>query len=425
VLRCDLVLIVQSSRQLIRTGFADKQGSIDIHGVGTFNYTYNQHVDNKAARTLKGFSTEAESQMLQCGNCPYRTFDKFYRYYGEADYGDKFIIAAFNGTATSFQNGNNDFTDMAKEYRAEAIMKGTAYVNVWMYVIRMMEGALDDCREGDLTDNDVDVHSWDEAVAYFTGSLEGTDGDGNGKLIYSLINNRCVDFRTCGLDGNENSGHALLNHQLRRLFKRGQEHLTKGKCAEARQDKEQIENLMAVPLVQGALRYAYILGTSDTADPKAEVEGATFAAAVLPIINECNPRSAEAIYDNLRIGATSTEFSLVKNALEENYACMGITCADVGGYFDDANADYYAGAGPCSGTGVSSNSSTNAVGIAVGVTVGVVLVILAAMFVAVKRRKTVEAPPKTNPMFVIPPPPDHEEMHMGVAPVTPEAAAFT
>jgi hypothetical protein len=202
----------------------------------------------------------------------------------------------------------------------------------------------------------------------------------------------------------------------------------KGKCAEARQDKEQIENLMAVPLVQGALRYAYILGTSSTADEKGLVEGATFAAAVLPIVHECNPRSAEAIYENLRIGAMSTELSLVKNAFEENYACMGITCADVGGYYDDANSDYYVGAGPCSGTGSSSNSDMNALGIAVSVTVGVVLVLLAAMFVALKRRKSVESPPKNNPMFIITPPPDHWEMHTGVAPaapVTPEAAVIT
>jgi hypothetical protein len=362
--------------------------------------------------------------MLQCENCPYRTFNKFYRYYGAADYGDKFVLAAFNSTATSFQNGNNDFSGLANASRAEAIQKGTAFMNVWMYVIRMMEVALDNCREGDPVDNPGDVHDWDEAVAFFTGSLEGASGKGDGKFIFSIINRRCVDFRTCGVEGNENTGHALVNHELRRLFKSGQEHLTKGKCEEARQDKEQIENLMAVPLVQSALRFAY-LRMNNLADETDVVEGATFAAAVLPIIHECNPRSAEAIYNNLRIGATSTEHSLVKNAFEENYACMGITCAYVGGYYDAANADYYSGAGPCSGTSGSSDSGTNAVGVAVGVTIAAVLVILAAMFVAAKRRKTVESPSKTNPMFIITPPQDNWEMHTGATPVTPESAVIT
>lgn len=362
--------------------------------------------------------------MLQCETCPYRTFDKFYRYYGAADYGDKFVIAAFNGTVTPFQNGNNDFSGLANASRAEAIQKGAAFMNVWMYVIRMMEVALDNCQEGVAVENAGDVHDWDEAVAFFTGSLEGASGQGNGKLIYSLIDRRCVDFRTCGVEGNENTGQSLLNHELRRLFKGGQEHLTKGKCAEARQDKEQIENLMAVPLVQSALRMAYMLGTSSKVDEKYMVEGATFAAAVLPIIHECNPRSAEAIYNNLRIGAVSTEHSLVKNAFEENYACMGITCEDVGGYYDQSAADYYAGAGPCSGTGGSSESGTNALGVAVGVTIVVIFVVFAALYVA-RRRKTVNSPPKTNPMFIITPPPDHWEMHTGVAPVTPEAAVIT
>ena len=88
--------------------------------------------------------------------------------------------AAFNGGSTSFSNGNADFGGYSEVGRTEAIKKGTAYMNIWMYVIREMEDALDDCKEGCTLENcnDDPVHAWDEAVAFYTGSLELTDGSG-------------------------------------------------------------------------------------------------------------------------------------------------------------------------------------------------------------------------------------------------------
>ena len=39
----------------------------------------------------------------------------------------------------------------------------------------------------------------------------------------------------------------------------------------------------------------------------------------------------------------------VKSAFERNYRCMGITCRDVGGFYDGAIAEYHAKAAPCGG----------------------------------------------------------------------------
>jgi hypothetical protein len=46
----------------------------------------------------------------------------------------------------------------------EAIKKGTAFMNVWMYTLRELEDALDDCQEGCNIENcnDDPVHAWDE-----------------------------------------------------------------------------------------------------------------------------------------------------------------------------------------------------------------------------------------------------------------------
>lgn len=81
-----------------------------------FEYTYNLQQDNINGRTIQRFSTLAEKEMAACGkNCPYEDFSKFASYYGEYDYGDKWIQAAFHQTRTSFDNGNIDFSNVGKQ----------------------------------------------------------------------------------------------------------------------------------------------------------------------------------------------------------------------------------------------------------------------------------------------------------------------
>ena len=90
---------------------------------------------------------------------------------------------------SSSKHGPNNFSGMHNDARVEAVKKGTAYMNVWMYVIREFEDAIDDCTSctsncNEHSTNSDSVHAWDEGVAFYTGSLEGTayGGDGAGKL---------------------------------------------------------------------------------------------------------------------------------------------------------------------------------------------------------------------------------------------------
>ena len=68
-----------------------------------------------------------------------------------------------------------------------------------MYVIRELEDALDSCEtNSDPTSMDNSVN---EAVAFYTGSLEGTDGLGSGLMMHGLAERRCKNFKTCGPTG--------------------------------------------------------------------------------------------------------------------------------------------------------------------------------------------------------------------------------
>ena len=131
-------------------------------------------------RTLQGFSTSAQRKMYDgCPGCPYKTYSKFYNYYGSHTYADDWALAALDGTGMTFASGKFSPNNFA-----------TLWMNVWMYVVREFEDAIDGCTSCDSdcnvhSTNSGSVHAWDEGVAFYTGSPEGTayGGSSAGKLL--------------------------------------------------------------------------------------------------------------------------------------------------------------------------------------------------------------------------------------------------
>jgi hypothetical protein len=310
---------------------------------------------------------------------------------GVFDYANQWVLAAFAGSKTSFSNGNANFALYDFEGKTEAVKKGTAYMNIWMYVIREMEDALDDCQEGcdfETNCNDDPVHAWDEAVAFYSGSLEGKDGSSAGVLLHELADKRCANFKTCGDLANDTTGTSHVNLEIFREFSIGLNKLVQGQCASARDQKVRIEQLMAIPLIQGTLRYAYITDNEKDAGEKAEAEGATFAAAVLPLVHACNTEAAATIYNNMKVGQSgSANFQQVKDAFESVYECMGIRGEYIGGLYDTTTGQYMKGAAP---SGSSSGGGPN-VGLIVGLTVGGIVFLLLAYVLSVRRGKKAAA----------------------------------
>merc|ERR1712087_383388 len=337
-------------------------GTLSIGGASV-GYSYDPLVDNIAKRSIAGFSTAAQKKMAECANCPYVTYEAFWNYYGEYDYANQIVLAAFNGEATNFRNFNNDFGLYGFTGREQIIKKGTAYINIWMYVIREMEDALDDCQEACTIENcnDDPVHAWDEAVAFYTGTLEGADGSGSGKLAYALADKRCQNFKTCGDMADQTTGSSKVNMEIFKNFGVGKQKLLAGQCASVRTEKANIEMLMTIPLIQGTLRYAWKTD-NEAYSEKAEAEGTVFALGVAPLVAKCDPAAAEVIASNLVVGQAGTcDFPAVKAAFESVYDCMGVDPAMVGGLYDDATGEYFVDAAP-----LSAGSATKmAVGAAV------------------------------------------------------------
>ena len=124
-------------------------------------------------------------------------------------------------------------------------------MNVWMYVIREFEDAIDDCQHcesecNEFSVNSGSVHAWDEGVAFYSGSLEGAYGSSGGKLLYRLANKRCANFGTCGTAGDATSGEAYVNWLLLEHFNEGARLLERGQCSDVRPVVDEIVSLMTV-----------------------------------------------------------------------------------------------------------------------------------------------------------------------------------
>merc|ERR1739838_1127913 len=298
--------------------FSDDGGNFFIDGVdvgpGTINLKY---------RTLAGFSTAASDKMA--GK---EMFEIYKAYYGIGDYAHKFITAALQAANENGATVSMDFSGKDDDFRAECAIKGTAFWSDWLYTIWEMEDAIGDCDAGcsEVGCNDAPVHAWDEAWAFYTGSLEGKYGNSAGIFPYRLAEDMCIIFGTCL------AGKSKVNRELEDAFLDGKDQIDQGNCNGAKAYKKTIMTQMSIPLIQATLNAASTIANGDSSS-KAKAAAASFAGSILPQVAKCSAADAETILSNLWIDASALNmagYQAVKGAFENSYSCMGVTAGDVG-----------------------------------------------------------------------------------------------
>ena len=107
---CQEGALPASAQQTSGCFTAAANATLSISGVDYPYDGYSVATDNNNGRTIAGFSTSAFEKMYQgCKGCPYAEYTKYYDYYGQYDYAHQWVTAAFDGTSTSFKNGNANF----------------------------------------------------------------------------------------------------------------------------------------------------------------------------------------------------------------------------------------------------------------------------------------------------------------------------
>lgn len=263
----------------------------------------------------------------------------FTKYFGSGSYAKTIVHLALDG--------QGPFANLAHtQFRTAAVKTSIAALAVWMKVVDKMSSAIVACS----------LEEWDIAVALFAGSqwnsLRG------GYMLFGLSLGMCSEFATCDQDG-----MSITNNKILDLFQNGQAMLEKSECAGTELDeiKQNIVELMTVPLVQGLLRSAYqieadkSLGSQGTAQGRDRILGHVFAMAVLPLLSNCDDQSqgvANIVDGMMRIDSSNPQSlsqGILKDRVQSLYSCLGITCKDVGGLvdFSKGGVGYLKGAEPC------------------------------------------------------------------------------
>ncbi|GMH81253.1 hypothetical protein TrVE_jg8694 [Triparma verrucosa] len=270
----------------------------------------------KSWRNYQGFASSSKLALFQEGQ-------DLNDYYGSYTALDTFISAALDGT-TPFA-ADTDAT-ARKEMAGKTLQFG---LNLY-YVIREFYDAIDDCTAQSLTNNYGNVHAWDEGVMFWAGSLE-KDGSGSGELLHMLGEKRAGNYDYTTADHGKTA--STVNADLVALFLAGEAHLVAGECGKALPIVDDIISKMIVPVIQGAQRYAWKVGSGASATAKSRAEGWAFAKSILPMVAKCDASSADTIVKNMDYFATApmadgTE--AVFEAWQKTFACLGVTCNDIG-----------------------------------------------------------------------------------------------
>ena len=239
-----------------------------------------------------------------------------------------------------------------------------------MEVIRYLNEAVVNCRAG--TPNA--ASAVDKAVAYYAGSRTAEENS-EGVLLYALAEIRAHQMKTGGHLKDKDVGDAFVNVDIfRQLNSMKTNLLAKDAtlCDQVEQSKDHIVTMMKVPLVQSIVLSLY----SQSIEPpptqeeleELDADGATFAATMLPFVHDCDSRAAEILHSNMKLGVVA-DFDEVKKVMETTYACLNITCDDVGGIWNETDETYKIP--PC---GVSSGSPTYTMSVLIGFSIGVGIV---------------------------------------------------
>lgn len=209
-------------------------------------------------------------------------------------------------------------------------------------MVGLLERAVVNCR---LTgDNTIPISFLDKAVALYTGSETRDDGN-YGFFLYTLTQTEGYKFGTCKKDE-----MSPVNKKIFDKFRSVKSNLVQNECTSLQTNVRDIKELMTVILVQGVTRSIYELDIHDDFQETTQAMGAAFAAALVPLLHSCSEGYAMMVHKDLSPGkSTKGSYEVVKDAIEQNYDCLGISCEDVGGLVDIRGEGYLAGAEACNG----------------------------------------------------------------------------
>lgn len=249
----------------------------------------------------------------------------FKNFYNDPDYADSLIMDVIHD--------RNEYSGLSRSMRSAIVVDSLTSMVMLMPMFSMLSLAVSQCQSGNMST----PSPWDEAVATFVGSIEGTELNGHlsspGLLLFGLSQRQCAQFGIC-----DSEGVSLLNKEFSSLMFKGKQNIGKD-CRELVDIVKEVEALIQVPLIQSTLLYAQVNDKLEYSSMKASLgSGYAFASSIVPIVDHVDKRAAEVIEKNMyfkSLNGLSPVYQgplSVYRAFEDAIPSMpGIKCEFVGG----------------------------------------------------------------------------------------------
>ena len=319
-------------------------------------------------RTLRGFSKDLSGEA---------TFDEYMAYHGNAKYADDYIRAILWDRLSDDSSAKVDprpelfaTTSLSDTMVQRMATTGANLMHVFIYSTHELYSALDKCEAGNLDDESGAPHAWDEGWAFYAGSRAdgsrfGSNSHRESELLYEKADQRGDWFgtyraRLCNSDAcpagetccwspawreEDDDQHSNVNAKLLKLYRAGLVALRAGDCARASSYTDEIVAQMTVILAQNAVKYTFWADDDQMSQWDDGSQVGHFHASVyalLPRVAHCDAAAAAILEANMVLPEDSDPPAAaplvpdgklaVKAAIESTYPCLGITCADVGGF---------------------------------------------------------------------------------------------
>lgn len=213
----------------------------------------------------------------------------------------------------------NDRSDISSTLPAEAAV----VLNLWGNIVHKLHVTLKGCEDGSFQ-NGNGVEYIDQSAAYWIGSAQLTGNSSNGHLLYRLTEEVGKLFGQ-GLDGQTQNNRRVLQ-----LFTEASMLLSFSDGCEGNTAAFQLRTIvnkivaqMTVPLIQHLI---FNLQANDTN------RISLYGHAVVPLIAGCNVGTYNYLRERLINSHFLSKYTLNETIkhLQSTYACLGITCEDIG-----------------------------------------------------------------------------------------------
>lgn len=284
----------------------------------------NSQAEEGGKRTLQGFSLKYAKPGAPRTE-PLAAMSKIF--WGDWDYANKHLLAAMDGR-NSPKYGMYGSGALAKTAaaRQQIIKKVIKFSLIPQYVQHEFALSMRDYKKGLFEGSS---EHWDEAWAFYAGSLE--NGSGNGFSAYILAEKRSKNF------GTRSGGRSSVNTRMLAAMTKGKGQVSKaGQLGAVIKTTKCLRGLMAVPAIQGCLRYSYRVSDPKVAPASAlakeSAEAWAFCSAALPGLASVDRAAAGRVRTETYLsGVKRINWPVVRDAFgAKNLNKMGLRCADVG-----------------------------------------------------------------------------------------------